>query len=80
MILSLDLILLVFLVIFAISAIRMKDLLASVILLAGYSLIMAIVWTELNAVDVAFTEAAVGAGITTVLFLSALSRTERREE
>jgi multicomponent Na+:H+ antiporter subunit B len=41
---------------------------------------MALVWTRLNAVDVAFTEASVGAGITTVLIIAALSRTKREEE
>src|SRR3989304_890942 len=41
---------------------------------------MTVIWTRLNAVDVAFTEASVGAGITTVLLLAALSRTLRGEE
>lgn len=75
-----DFILLMFLVAFAIAAISMKDLLSSIIILGGYSLIMAVVWVRLNAVDVAFTEAAVGAGITTVLLIAALSRTRRFEK
>ena len=75
-----DFILLFFLVISAIAAIRMKDLLSAIIIFAAYSLIMALVWVRMNAVDVAFTEAAVGAGITTVLLIAALSRTKRREE
>ena len=75
-----DFILLFFLVVCAIAAIRMKDLLSTVILLGAYSLIMAVVWTRLNAVDVAFTEASVGAGITTVLLIAGLSRTRRWEE
>ncbi len=74
-----DFILLFFLVVCAIAAVRMKDLLSAVIILGAYSLIMAVVWTRMNAVDVAFTEAAVGAGITTVLLLAALSRTQRSE-
>jgi multicomponent Na+:H+ antiporter subunit B len=41
---------------------------------------MALVWMRLNAVDVAFTEASVGAGITTVLIIATLSRTARMEE
>jgi len=45
----------------------MRNLLAAVMLLGLYSLIMATLWVVLDAVDVAFTEAAVGAGITTVL-------------
>lgn len=74
-----DFILLFFLVVCAIAAIRMKDLLSAIMLLGAYSLIMAVVWTRLNAVDVAFTEASVGAGITTVLLIAALSRTQRGE-
>ncbi len=77
---DLDLILLLFLVICAIAAVHMKDLLSATMILTAYSLIMALVWTNLNAVDVAFTEASVGAGITTVLVIAALSRTKRREE
>ena len=76
----LDLILLFFLVVCALTAISMKDLLSTTIILGAYSLIMAVVWTRLNAVDVAFTEAAVGAGITSVLLLAALSRTQRVED
>lgn len=74
-----DLIILILLVLTAISAIYMKDLLSVTIVLGAYSLIMAIIWMRLNAVDVAFTEASVGAGITTVLILAALSRTSRYE-
>ncbi len=75
-----DLILLLFLVICALAAVSMKDLLSATMILTAYSLIMAIVWTRMNAVDVAFTEASVGAGITTVLLIAALSRTKREEE
>lgn len=80
MIWSIDIILLFFLVVCAVAAVHARDLLSATIILSAYSLIMAVVWTELNAVDVAFTEASVGAGITTVLFIAALSRTARREE
>ncbi len=75
----LDILLLLFLVICAVAAISMRDLLSSTIVLGSYSLFMAVVWTRLNAVDVAFTEASVGAGITTMLMLAALSRTKRFE-
>jgi multicomponent Na+:H+ antiporter subunit B len=74
-----DFILLFFLVVCAIAAVRMKDLLSAIMILGAYSLIMAVVWTRMNAVDVAFTEASVGAGITSVLLLAALSRTQRSE-
>lgn len=74
-----DILLLVLLVLCALAAVTMKDLLASGIILAAYSLLMAVVWTRMNAVDVAFTEASVGAGITTVLLIAAISRTRRGE-
>lgn len=75
----LDIILLLFLVICGLAAINMRDLLSATVILGAYSLIMAVVWTRLNAVDVAFTEASVGAGITTMLMVAALSRTRRFE-
>ena len=74
-----DILLLLFIVAIAIFAISTKDILNSIILLGAYSLFMALIWTYLNAVDVAFTEASVGAGITSVLMLAALSRTKREE-
>jgi multicomponent Na+:H+ antiporter subunit B len=75
-----DLILLLILVVTAVAAVFMKDLLSATIVLGAYSLIMAVVWMRLNAVDVAFTEASVGAGITAVLIIAALSRTQRMED
>lgn len=77
--LIIDIVLLFFLVVLAVAAVRMKDLLSATVVLGAYSLIMAVIWVILNAVDVAFTEASVGAGITTVLLLAALSRTRRGE-
>ncbi len=75
-----DFILLFFLVVSAIATVRMKDLLSAIIMLGAYSLIMSVVWTRLNAVDVAFTEASVGAGITTILLIAALSRTQKGKQ
>jgi energy-converting hydrogenase B subunit D len=80
MIWALDIAMLFFLVVAALAAISVKDLLSAVIILSLYSLIMAIVWVELRAVDVGFTEASVGAGITTVLFIFTLARTTGRSE
>lgn len=63
----------------AIAIIAMRNML-SVIMLGGiYSLLSATFFVALDAVDVAFTEAAVGAGISTVLFLSALSVTGKHQ-
>lgn len=80
MIWQLDLILLAFVVICAIGALIVKDLLGAVIILGAYSFFMCLLWTEMGAVDVAFTEAAVGAGIGTVLFIAAVSKTKRRSK
>lgn len=61
------------------AAIRLSDLFAVVMLFGVYSLLTAAVFMDLDAVDVAFTEAAVGAGVTTVLMLSSLHLTKRWE-
>lgn len=72
--------LLSFLVVCAIAVSRIKDLLSAVIIFAAYSLIMAIVWQQLNAPDIALTEAAMGAGVTTLLMMVVISKTRRGEE
>lgn len=77
MIWELDFALLLFMILCAIAAITVRDLLHATIILAAYSLLMTVLWSVMNAVDVAFTEAAVGAGITTVLFIAAIARTRR---
>lgn len=64
----------------ALLAVFTRDLLAAVIIFSAYSLIMALMWQRLQAPDLALTEAAVGAGVTTVLFLVAIFKTRRREE
>ncbi len=58
----------------------LRNLLASAMVLGIYSLLMAALWVVLDAVDVAFTEAAVGAGVTTVLMLLAIALTGREEK
>jgi len=78
MIWQLDLALLIIVVICGIAAITVKDLLSSAILLGAYSFLMCLLWTEMGAVDVAFTEAAVGAGISTAFFIGAIYQTTRR--
>ncbi|WP_323745455.1 Na(+)/H(+) antiporter subunit B [Parvivirga hydrogeniphila] len=75
-----DLGLMVLLVLCALAVVRTKDLLAAAIIFSAYSLVMCLVWDHRGAPDVAMTEAAVGAGVTTVLFLSAVSKTVRREK
>ena len=75
-----DITLLAFLAITAIAIIRIRNLFAVIMLFGIYSLLMAGLFVVLDAVDVAFTEAAVGAGISTVLMLATLALTKKHEE
>ena len=78
MIWQLDLIFLTFVVVIAVSALKVKDLMSSAILFGAYSFIMCLLWIGMGAVDVAFTEAAVGAGVSTVFFIATAFNTTRR--
>ena len=80
MILPLDFILILFVFICAVAAITIRDLLSAVVVLGAYSFLMCLLWTEMAAVDVAFTEASVSAGIGTVIMIGAVSKTKRRSK
>ncbi|MGD9032675.1 MAG: DUF4040 domain-containing protein [Desulfobacteraceae bacterium] len=80
MILAFDLILVLFVFVCAIAAITVEDLLSAVIILGAYSFLMCLLWTQMAAIDVAFTEASVSAGIGTVLMIGAVSKTKRRSK
>ncbi|MBQ3032280.1 MAG: DUF4040 domain-containing protein [Anaerotignum sp.] len=69
-----QMILVVFLIISAIGVSVTKNLFMAVIIFMGYSSVMAIVWLFLESPDLAITEAAVGAGIDTVLFFLTLKK------
>ncbi len=69
--------LLLFVVLTALMTAMLRDVLAAIIVFGGYSLGMAILWVVLQAPDVGLTEAAVGAGVMTVLFLVTIARTTR---
>ena len=72
MIFSVEIPLLLLLVITAGAAILVKDLISAVLILGSYSFFLAVVWAWLGAVDVAFVESVVGAGLATVFFLLTL--------
>jgi energy-converting hydrogenase B subunit D len=78
MIWQLDLLIATLVVICGISAIKVRDLLSASILFGAYSFMMCLLWAVMGAVDVAFTEASVGAGVSTVFFVAAVFRTSRR--
>jgi len=75
-----DLVLLAMLALTALRIIFLKDLFAIVMLFGIYSFLSALIFINLDAVDVAFTEASVGAGISTVLMLGTLALTGRKEK
>jgi multicomponent Na+:H+ antiporter subunit B len=68
-----------FMAVIVIAIIRLRDLFAAVMLMGIFSLLSASLFTVMDAVDVAFTEAAVGAGISTLLMLATLALTTREE-
>lgn len=73
-------ILLGFLVICAISVSFSKNLLNSILIFMSYSLVMSIIWILLESPDLAITEAAVGAGVTSVLFFATLKKIHAMRE
>ena len=80
MIWQIELIILVLVVFFGMGALAVKDLLSAAILFGAYSFMLCLLWAIMGAVDVAFTEASVGAGISTVLFVAAVFRTTRKTD
>lgn len=68
----LDLVLLLFLLISSVAIIFARNMLTVIVLLAIFSLLMALMYLVMEAPDVAITEAAIGAGVSTMLFLAAL--------
>ncbi len=67
-------ILLGFLVLCAVSVSLSKNLLNSILIFMSYSLVVSVIWILLESPDLAITEAAVGAGITSVLFFVTLKK------
>lgn len=74
---TIRIILMLGLIVCAISVSVVRNLLASIVIFMTYSLVMAIIWILLQSTDLAVTEAAVGAGITTLLFFVTLKELEK---
>ncbi len=77
-----EIILLICLIVCAVSVAFTKDLLTSIVIFMSYSLIMCVIWVLLKSPDLAITEAAVGAGVTSILFFITLKKIKaiRKEE
>ena len=69
---------LLLLVVAALAALRMRDLITASAVFGIYSFLMCLLWAEMGAVDVAFTEATVGAGISTVVLVATSFNLKRK--
>ena len=76
----LNIVIVTFLIVCAFAIGRIKDLIGAVILFSAYSLMMSVLWLILKTPDVAITEAAIGAGVTSILFFAVISKTKRYEK
>jgi len=77
---ALEILLLAFLVFCAIASVCTRNLLAVIIIFMSYSSVMAILWFLLESPDLAITEAAVGAGVTSLLFFLTLRKVKELKE
>ena len=69
---------LLLLVVAAVASLLVRDLLVSAVVFGVYSFLMCLLWAEMGAVDVAFTEATVGAGISTVVLVATIFHLRRK--
>ena len=77
---ELEITLFVFLLVAAILALEIKNLLAAVVSLTVFSFLSALLYVTMGAVDVGFTEAVVGGGVSGVLFVVTIFRTTRKSK
>ena len=70
-----DTLFLILVLLFGVTALAMQNLMGAAIVFGAYSFLMCLIWTTMGAVDVAFTEAAVGAGVSTVFIVATIYNT-----
>ncbi|OHE27952.1 MAG: cation:proton antiporter [Syntrophus sp. RIFOXYC2_FULL_54_9] len=75
---EIEIVLFVFLIVTAILSLYIKDLLTAVVTLTAFSFISALIYVVMGAIDVGFTEAVVGAGVTGIFFVDLIFQTSRR--
>ncbi len=73
-----ELILFLFLILLAVLALEANDLLVAVVILTIFSFTIALLFTAMGGIDVGFTEAVIGAGVTGIFFIIALFKTSIR--
>ncbi len=74
----LNIVILAFMVVTALIALKVRDLLSASMVFGIYSFLICLLWAEMGAVDVAFTEAAVGAGVSAVFLIATVFNTNRK--
>jgi multicomponent Na+:H+ antiporter subunit B len=77
---ELEITLFIFLIIAALVSISGKNLIVATVNLSVFSFLSALIYVAMGAIDVGFTEAVVGAGVTGVLFIIIIFNTTRRSE
>ncbi|MCR5683897.1 MAG: DUF4040 domain-containing protein [Lachnospiraceae bacterium] len=63
-----------FLIVCAVAVSFTKSILSSIVIFSAYSLVMSVIWILMESPDLAITEAAVGAGVTGILFFATLKK------
>jgi len=76
----LNTLILTLLVVVAVLSLWVRDLVVSAVVFGIYSFLMCLLWAEMGAVDVAFTEATVGAGASTVVLIATVFNLRRRSK
>jgi len=74
----LNTLILILLVVVAVLSLWVRDLVVSAVIFGVYSFLMCLLWAEMGAVDVAFTEATVGAGASTVVLIATIFNIKRK--
>ena len=77
---ELNVLLLIFILVCAVSVSLTRNLLSAVIIFMAQSLAMSVVWILLESPDLGVTEAAVGAGVTSLLMFAALKKIHRMRD
>lgn len=77
---GLELILYAYILLMGVLALESENLLVAVVVLSAFSFALALLFVSMGAVDVAFTEAVVGAGLTGILFIVAIYKTSDKAD
>ncbi len=75
---EIEVLLFIFLIVTALISLYVRDLLTAVVILNAFSFISALIYVVMGAIDVGFTEAVVGAGVTGIFFVILIFQTSRR--